>query len=189
MNRSTPGLPGGTLVKNLPANAGDTGSISGSERSPGGGNGNPFQYCLENPMQKEPGRLHTVRGAVKSRLSQRSCLGHYDLQSHNSPLDGTTIHSSPQPRPTQERANQHRLPSNPGPTSQLQGDPCPLLQPEKGGSSFHTEDKEHIFSGTSKIWKLASGTICHLLTHPDSLPPRRPPPPFPLPSPAEVQLQ
>ena len=52
MNRSTPGLPGGTLVKNLPANAGDTGSISGSERSPGGGNGNPFQYCLENPMDR-----------------------------------------------------------------------------------------------------------------------------------------
>ena len=42
--------------KNLPANAGDsgdTGSISGLGRSPGGGNGNPCQYsCLENPMDR-----------------------------------------------------------------------------------------------------------------------------------------
>ena len=41
------------VVKNLPANAGDTrdtGLVSGSGRSPQGGNGNPFQYsCLENP--------------------------------------------------------------------------------------------------------------------------------------------
>jgi len=38
------GLPGGSVVKNLPANAGDTGLIPGLVRSPGGGNGNPFQY-------------------------------------------------------------------------------------------------------------------------------------------------
>ncbi len=39
------------VVKNLPANAGDVGSIPGSGRSPGEGNGNPLQYsCLENPM-------------------------------------------------------------------------------------------------------------------------------------------
>ena len=41
------------VVKNPPANAGDirdAGSIPGSERSPGGGNGKPLQYpCLENP--------------------------------------------------------------------------------------------------------------------------------------------
>ena len=44
------------VVKNLPANAGelgDVGSISGSGRSPGGGNGNPLQYfSLENPMDR-----------------------------------------------------------------------------------------------------------------------------------------
>ena len=41
-------LHGGRVVKNLPANAGDTGSILGSGRSPGVGNGNPLQYsCLE----------------------------------------------------------------------------------------------------------------------------------------------
>ena len=42
------------VVKNPPADAGDasdTGLISGSRRSPGGGNDNPLQYsCLENPM-------------------------------------------------------------------------------------------------------------------------------------------
>ena len=39
------------MVKNPPANAGDEGSIPGSGKPPGGGNGNPLQYfCLENPM-------------------------------------------------------------------------------------------------------------------------------------------
>ena len=43
------GFPGGTMVKNLPANAGDMGLISGPRRSPGEGNGNPLQYfCLGN---------------------------------------------------------------------------------------------------------------------------------------------
>ena len=38
------------MVKNLPANAGDPGSIPGLGRPPGEGNGNPLQYsCLENP--------------------------------------------------------------------------------------------------------------------------------------------
>ena len=45
-----------TKKKTLPANAGDardSGSIPGSERSPGGGHGNPLQYpCLENPMNR-----------------------------------------------------------------------------------------------------------------------------------------
>ena len=44
------------MVKNPPANAGDIGdtsSITGSGRCPGGGNGNPLQYsCLENPMDR-----------------------------------------------------------------------------------------------------------------------------------------
>ena len=55
------GFPGGSVVKNLPANAGDAGSIPGSGRSPaeriltpvffGEGNGTPLQYShLENPM-------------------------------------------------------------------------------------------------------------------------------------------
>ena len=48
------GFPGGTVVKNQPANAGDardTGSIPGSGRSPGEGNGHLLQYsCLGNPV-------------------------------------------------------------------------------------------------------------------------------------------
>jgi len=47
------GSPGDSLVKNLAANAGDMGSIPGSGRSPGEGNGNPLQYsCLENTMDR-----------------------------------------------------------------------------------------------------------------------------------------
>ena len=46
-------LPGGSVVKNPPANAGDSGSISGSRRSPGEGNGNPLQYSyLGNSMDR-----------------------------------------------------------------------------------------------------------------------------------------
>ena len=49
---------GGSVVKNSLANAGDLGSIHGSRRSPGEGNGNPLQYSgLENPWTEEPGRL------------------------------------------------------------------------------------------------------------------------------------
>ena len=41
------------MIRNLPANAGNSGSISGSGRSPGVGNGNPLQYsCLENLMDR-----------------------------------------------------------------------------------------------------------------------------------------
>ena len=47
-------FPGSTMVKNPPANAGDTGLIPGSERSVGGGHGNPLQYsCLENSMDRD----------------------------------------------------------------------------------------------------------------------------------------
>ena len=42
-----------SVVKNLPANAGDMSSIPGLERSPGEGNGNPLQYCCPgNPMDR-----------------------------------------------------------------------------------------------------------------------------------------
>ena len=52
------GVPGGAVVKNLPASSGhvdDAGSTLGSRRSPGGGNGNPLQFsCLGNSMD-DPG--------------------------------------------------------------------------------------------------------------------------------------
>ena len=45
------GFPGGSVVRNLPASAGDMGLIPQSGRSPGEGNDNPFYYsCLDNPM-------------------------------------------------------------------------------------------------------------------------------------------
>ena len=60
-----PGFPGGSVTKNLPANAGDTGSIPGLGRSPGGGNGNPLQYsCLENPLDRGAWRA-AVHGVTK----------------------------------------------------------------------------------------------------------------------------
>ena len=53
------------MVKNLLANAGDMGSIPGSRRSPGEGNGNPLQYsCLGNPMDRGAWWA-TVHGVTK----------------------------------------------------------------------------------------------------------------------------
>ena len=47
------GFPGVSVVKNLPINAGDIGSISAPGRSPGEGNGNLLQYsCWENSMDR-----------------------------------------------------------------------------------------------------------------------------------------
>ena len=58
-----------SVVKNLPANAGDmrdTSLIPGSGRSPGGGHGNPLQYgCLENPMDRGDWQA-AVHGVAKS---------------------------------------------------------------------------------------------------------------------------
>ena len=69
------GFPGGTVVKNLPANAGDGGSVPGSGRSPGGENGNLLQYsCPEIPWTEEPGEPYTrseVTQLEKGRLQIR----------------------------------------------------------------------------------------------------------------------
>ena len=47
------GFPGGSDSKTSACNVGDLGLIPGLARSPGEGNGNPFQYsCLENPMDR-----------------------------------------------------------------------------------------------------------------------------------------
>ena len=57
------------MVKNPPANAGDTGLIPGSGRSPGEGNGNPLQDpCLGNPRDKEAWQA-TLHGVAKSDLA------------------------------------------------------------------------------------------------------------------------
>ena len=61
------GFPGGSEVKASASNAGDPGSIPGSGRSPGKGNGNPLQYsCLENPMDRGAWRA-TVHRVAKSQ--------------------------------------------------------------------------------------------------------------------------
>ena len=58
------GFPGDSVLKNPSANAGDLDSISGSGRSPGGGNGNPLQYsCLGNPMDRQALRAKVHRVA------------------------------------------------------------------------------------------------------------------------------
>ena len=60
------GFPASSVVMNLPDNAGDMGSISGSGRFPGGGNGNAFQYpCQENSMDRGAWWA-TICGVVKS---------------------------------------------------------------------------------------------------------------------------
>ena len=63
------GVLGDTVIKNLPASAGDirdVGSIPGLGRSPAVGNGNPLQYsCLENPMDRGTWQA-TVHGVTKS---------------------------------------------------------------------------------------------------------------------------
>ena len=63
----TVGFPAGSVLKNPPASARDLGSMPGSGRSPGGGNGNPLQYfCLGNPMDRGAWRV-TVHGVRKSQ--------------------------------------------------------------------------------------------------------------------------
>ena len=60
-------FPGGSDSKASAYNAGDPGSIPGSGRSPGEGNGNPLQYsCLENPMDREAWWA-TVHGVAKTQ--------------------------------------------------------------------------------------------------------------------------
>ena len=51
------GYPYGSVIKNYPPSAGDTGSISGSGRSPGEGNGTPLQYSsMGNPREEISGQ-------------------------------------------------------------------------------------------------------------------------------------
>ena len=63
------GFPGGSVVKNMPVNAGDardSGSLPWVRKSPGGGNGNLLQYsCLGNPKDRGAWQA-TVHGVAKS---------------------------------------------------------------------------------------------------------------------------
>ena len=72
------GFPGGSVVKSWPANAGDAGSIPGSGRSRGEGNGSPLQYsCLGNPTGRGAWGLQPTHADThsKSRQLQNVCSG------------------------------------------------------------------------------------------------------------------
>ena len=63
------GFPGGSEVKVSACSAGDPGSIPGSGRAPGEGEGNPLQYsCLENPTDREAWRA-TVHGVKEPDMT------------------------------------------------------------------------------------------------------------------------
>ena len=69
-NNATVNFPGGSVVENPPANAGDTGdpgSIPGSGRSHGGGNGNPLQYFLSGKSNGQRNLAGYSHGVAKSQ--------------------------------------------------------------------------------------------------------------------------
>ena len=67
----TIGFPGGSVVNNLPANAGDVGSTARLGRFLGEGNGNPLYYsCLGNPMDRGAWRATAHEGAKESDMTE-----------------------------------------------------------------------------------------------------------------------
>ena len=76
---SGPGFPGGSAVKDPPANTGDVGSTPGLGRCPGEGNGYPFQYCcLRNAMDRGAwwARVHGVTKSRTQLSTSKSQLYH-----------------------------------------------------------------------------------------------------------------
>ena len=64
-------------VKNLPANAEDTrnlGSVHGLGGSPGGGNGNPLESCLENVVDRGAWQAPVHRVAKSSDTTDHTCI-------------------------------------------------------------------------------------------------------------------
>ena len=62
---SLSGFPGGSVVKNLPINAGDTALIPGSGRSPAEGNGSPLQYSRLGNLMNRGAWLATLSGIAR----------------------------------------------------------------------------------------------------------------------------
>ena len=105
------------MIKNPPADAGDTGSIPQSGRSPGVGNGNPLQYsCLENPTDRgasagcspwgctesdTTSQLSTHTKECEPRIGSSECLQVFVGFQRGAEADGRTLSSdstSPGPR-------------------------------------------------------------------------------------------
>ena len=77
---SSEGSPGGPVVKNLLASAGDTGLIPASRRSPGGGNSNALQhFYLVYPMDREAWWA-AVHGVTKTRTQLSKGSRTYNLK-------------------------------------------------------------------------------------------------------------
>ena len=86
-----PGFPGGASGEKSSANAGDAGSIPGSGRFPGGGNGYPLQYdCLRNTMDRGAWRApwgrkrvkhhRAIEGTQNTRLQHTGLLWEYGVK-------------------------------------------------------------------------------------------------------------
>ena len=78
LNMYHQGFLGGSVAKNLPANAGEPGNmglIPGQGRSLGGGNGNTFQYsCLENPMDRGVWQAIAQGVTKQSDVTEHTCI-------------------------------------------------------------------------------------------------------------------
>ena len=131
------GFPSDSVVKNPPANAGDTedlGSIPGSGRPPGGGHGNPLQYsCREKPMDRGVWWA-AVQGVTKSRTRLKRWSTHAQTLPCGGGLEAAPL--TPQPRgsgppPPLESAR-----------TQLQGTP---------GSRSHGGHRAPAASGTGRL--------------------------------------
>ena len=85
-----PHLPGRSVVKNPPANAGDSSSIPGWGRSPGGRNGNPFEYsCWEKSHGQRSLVGYTVHGLAKSQMLLST---HSQCRGYSFPWSGKISH-------------------------------------------------------------------------------------------------
>ena len=82
------GFPGGSVVKNTPANAGDATSIPGLGRSSGEGNGNPLQYsCWGIPWSEGPGGLRylaTTSDVLPKMVLRQQLRKFYEIMKQNS---------------------------------------------------------------------------------------------------------
>ena len=73
-------FPGGSVIKTLPANAGDADSVPGLGRSPGVGNDNLLRYsCLENSMDRAWWAIVHRAAKSQARLNDRAHTAHYGM--------------------------------------------------------------------------------------------------------------